>query len=1298
MAKDNLVQLVDEKLETLEEGFTKEFLNEWLEAGGQDDLPDDILAELGIDHSEDEDVIVNVEEEPDTSPVPEEVLNDLSEDPEELMGQAQGAYAVEDYAGAVLILERVIELDPQHSEAQELYREANHKVLEHQSHQKLIDLKTVLRTSQDIQKLDNAVNEAAGLLAEGKGDDDLEQLLELGKKTRDDKKAIQGAGTTAEAFGEYDAVADALADMDAAILRGEETYFDARSNDVRPINIIYEEFSEQLPSLALDVMQLKLTRAKDQMGPHPEAAVDLLEEALALKGLTKKQKTELQGQLDATQKRQKKKQQAEKALQRADAESDSIKAFQQVVKARDAYEDYPDIGTYINSYGSQALTYLGVLVEQAEEKVTSALANEETEALAAIASSTEAEELPAFDKARKAVHDVQLLAGKIDYENAQGDKQALMGRLQAQLDEITDSLQHRNRIQANYFKLKQAIDKGQTKKAKTIYNDLDVEIQNDVVIKELGSLLDSVLGVDDKIVRVERLLDKSDWQEALVELDKLGDEAQVVERIPQLRLEADIGILGDQINAAWFSDDLITVQDYFNQLDRLVEKALESELISKSWKENLYQQLHRDERLHQIEENQPNDDAAARQINDIEQQLEQPGFHFDIIDQLIEISSQPTNYKGQALRRAREVKDKLQTLGVEELARLRKAGLDDYESAYNLANKLQQYDMVKDKQARELRLWAVVGFYEQEHARLEMFKNWEEIIKNWENAVQSFKAVKDLWDKLADVRKACLMDYVDEALKERQIEDALQFLENPDEICVYDSELPFIVDIRADQDLNSRRQIAQAMMDATTNNEQGNYEVAIGNLDRMHQEMMRPELAYMRDELSENAVNYLLEQGNIYVDAPGKKKNLPLGIEQYVRALAIDPDNLLAQQRIKQLEADVHTEINRAITLLNDYEIQLEPLETQLEKARGDEQKAQNLIKVSGLLTDDSDEGFVTKLQNARAKVLSIIPQMEEARRQISELEADQPRWLGIMRGGKWGEVERSLRSLRMKLPANHPQLSELAERLEQARQFRNKLEQAEAQFRSCFNQDQFNQFDEVRENLQQVLVEIDAEYDGEPFGIIHPEYFIVDRFVGGKIVKLDEIIKIAEQRAQNYSECHYWHMEISQDYEAVKSQKQIIDGLRQRDDSAYYEFVRGIDEFLTVAEKVIVRINGQDGTDDELCQPLSIKARKLRKKEDLWGKELESWSKRETLNLQALKKSVAEGIEGIGVDIVDNGETIGDMIDELIQSSTEFVNKSQFGDAMDMVTFALNYYRNANTPSKDFLTHLKYIIDSNSK
>lgn len=1290
MDKEKLAQLIRDNIEEIQDEFAKELLVEWLETGMEGESPVD-LEELGFDLSDDEvsDPQADAEELEDVAEL-KEIPKESEKTPEELMGEANEAIGKENYAGAAVILQQVIDLDSQHTEAKELYREVNQKVLQQQSQQELVELKSILSLSDDIEELDKAVNKAHGLMVTQQGDADLERLMAEGKHRRDEKIMLHGGTFTAAQTGDYKELSKAIDEINAAISRSEKTWYDPTKNQYLPINEVADSFDKLLKSTAIKLMQRLIARAQKQEVAYPEVAIELLTEARSLKGLDTPQLNELDGYLDATNKRLIKKREAEKYLKEADDESDAIRGFRCLQRARNAYPDYPELKEIFQNYGNQAMTYLGVLVDQAEENVSSALANEETEALAAIATSSEAEELPAFGKARQAVQEVQLIAGKIDFDNLQGDKQVMIDRLQAQLDLITQRLRRRNRIQTNYFKLKQAVDKGQTKKAKTIYNDLDIEYQNDVVIKELGSLLDSVLGVDDKIVRVERLLDCSDWLEALEELDKLADEEQVVERISQLRAEAEIGLLGDQIDTAWFDDDLIAVDDYFQRLDRQLENSIDSKLFASDRKNQLYEKLQRSERLKQIGQNRPNDEGAERQIREIEKLLDKPGFHFEALDQLDEISQQPTNYRGRARRHAQELRNALGQQGIDELARLRAQDLDDYEVAYDLANNMQKYGLIEGDDARKLRLWAVVSYYEQEHDRLKAFRNWEEIIKNWENAARTFKAVRDLWEKLAEVRKACLIDYVDESLKNRQPEQAILYLESPEEICVFDPDLPFIVDIREDQDLRIRKRISQAMIEASTDYEAGNYEVAIGNLDRLYSELERPELAYLRDELQENAVSHLLEEGNKFVT---DENDLPRGIEHYARAMAIEPDNLMAQQRIKQLDADVRAEITRTITHLSEFEISLEPLDSQLEEARASEQKALNLIKVSELISDDTEEGFVSKLEKARAKVLAEIPKIEGARRRLRELEVDQPRWLGIMRQGKWNEVDVTLRELRSILPNNHPQLGELAERLGDASHYRNKLEKAEAEFQHVFNQDEFDKFDEAKEELLQVLAEIDAKYEGEPFGIIHPEYFVVDRFSRGKIIGLDEIIKIAEARAQNFAECQYWHMEIEQDYEIVKSQRNHIDDLRKRDKQAYYDHVHSVEEFINTAQKIVEQIIGGGS---QKTQPQSIKARTKIREAETWGKEIEKRKKKENLQLQSLHKDVVASLTNIGITPDDNIETVGELLDNVVQICTEYVNNGQFDDANGLISFAQEYYRNASIPNKMYLDHLKEIIYNN--
>ena len=116
------------------------------------------------------------------------------------MAQALDAKEREDFESALLSLDVLLSIEPTHKEAKKLQKEISVLFDEHQSYNEIKKFISVLEEETDIVALDEAVNEASALLGEGKGDNLLKEALKRGRARYDEKRMLQGAGTTASGW------------------------------------------------------------------------------------------------------------------------------------------------------------------------------------------------------------------------------------------------------------------------------------------------------------------------------------------------------------------------------------------------------------------------------------------------------------------------------------------------------------------------------------------------------------------------------------------------------------------------------------------------------------------------------------------------------------------------------------------------------------------------------------------------------------------------------------------------------------------------------------------------------------------------------------------------------------------------------------------------------------------------------------------------------------------------------------------------------------------------------------------
>lgn len=1225
-------------------------------------------------------------------------------DVEELMRDALNAFEDQDYTSAAAAVGVVLSIEPGNTDAVKLRRDIERAQDRQRRDARLNELKSLLRRQDvDIKKLDDAVNEADGLLRESKGDDELRDLVEVGRRNRDAKRTAQGAGTTVEAFEIYDELIVSLNDMDAANLRNEENWFDYRADEYRPLSEVMAEFRKQLPVLALQAAQKKIARARDELEKYPGRAVDLLKEARELKGLESGSKSEIDGLLNDATERYSRWQKADKLLEQArkERQTDEIKALQTVREAQRSYPGYPDIEDEVNVFGGAAVNALDLRLNAANQDVRALLAQEANEALQQVTTGKPVAK-SVFDRAVDHVRQVEEAAGKIEYDSPR--KQEILVEARRISDDIEQIRQRRNALHTLYLKVKQDIDAGRDKRAAENFEQITPDQRNDPVTQYLYSQLQSVLGVDEVIKNIERMLDERQWQQALDRIEEYKSKNEAVERIEELEFEARFGDFREKIEMAWNEEDYLLVKDLVRALEVRLEAGLKNNHVQPDRRERLWEEMGLAQRMEEIERRSTYDEGVGRNFEDINARLKTKGFHFDVLDELAALAEMESNYIGRVRKTHREQGEKLRESALAELSKLQHAGTKDFQHAYELANQLHARNMLHNTGDRKLREWAVIGLYRQREQNYRTDNNWHEILVLWEGAVKEFDSSLELREILKEVRRDCLIFHIEQALADNDWQKVEDYLKDPVSVCVVDKELAYHIDYREDQALDKLNQTARVLQQADELFTQGEYEAAIKSLTDLSQTIGHRQLGRRAIELQEASVQALNQNGNAYLSGKdGKKKDLPRAIELFARASSIDPNDKLSQQRIGDHRVEVLNEIQIVCGDIDELTITMEDVQNQLNVLREKEQKIKNFLAVVGLVAGKEEKEIRRQLQDAQAAMLEIKPKLERARKEIERYAPDSLDWKEVLVRGNWSGPTAAIDQLRNLLPPRHPQMVELENRRRAADQKRNELNDIEERFRIAFQEDAFDEIQQLRQEFMDTLLSV-VERPGaggenllkelmqgtamDPYGIVTTNYSIRDSFSAKELTGLDNIFDLAVIRQSNYKQCKEWHDAVEDAYAKAQAAAQKAETLYNTDKRPSYGLAKALDEVVLSCENMARVFRATT------LEPQSHKAKGLFENANERMSEIKSWHEKSDRQVKTLVAELKREFQAhqFPKTEIEKDSSPAALMDAVLADIAQTINRRSFKEAEQVVRIGLRYYQAEKTPNRDLLQYFQEV------
>ncbi len=144
------------------------------------------------------------------------------------------------------------------------------------------EIRSGLKERKNIRILGNSVYEAEALYTEGKLPEELINLLYAGRKAYDEIRQEQGEETSSMRFGDLHSCKIALDKIRERVIRGEQYYYDATIDEVRPSIEILRFADTLFKQRSEDTAQYVIDLVNKNLSSHPFYAAQLLRDNLEL--------------------------------------------------------------------------------------------------------------------------------------------------------------------------------------------------------------------------------------------------------------------------------------------------------------------------------------------------------------------------------------------------------------------------------------------------------------------------------------------------------------------------------------------------------------------------------------------------------------------------------------------------------------------------------------------------------------------------------------------------------------------------------------------------------------------------------------------------------------------------------------------------------------------------------------------------------------------------------------------------------------------------------------------------------
>lgn len=358
----------------------------------------------------------------------------------DLLMQANAVRSAGESAKARELYNAILALERENSDARLALQEMDDLVQEQVSGQKLNELRAGLKERRDIKRLGDAVYDVEALDQEGRLPDELAALLKEARDTYDKTRLQMGEETTQMRFGDIEARAKAVADLQARVVKGDKYILDATTSSERPATEVLREAQALFEQASEDTAQYELSLAEKNKTLRPAYVRHRLQEALK-KPFFEQHKRKLEEKLSEVERFLQAEERAAQLQEKALQAASQIEKLALLLQAQGVFPNLTGLGEQVAQVRPVALSLLQAEIDDNLRLAESLLTSEEfNEARQAVGEAEkEANTWPESQKPEEIqnlLHRAASLRARIDdIESAWKEYQKLSSRIRQQVSD-----------------------------------------------------------------------------------------------------------------------------------------------------------------------------------------------------------------------------------------------------------------------------------------------------------------------------------------------------------------------------------------------------------------------------------------------------------------------------------------------------------------------------------------------------------------------------------------------------------------------------------------------------------------------------------------------------------------------------------------------------------------------------------------------------------------------------------------------------------------------------------------------
>jgi serine/threonine protein kinase len=1247
-----------------------------------------------------------------------------------------------DFARIYEVIADLRMLDSNSPDASNLEREL--AVYEHRK--VLRRLKEDLLTLEDSGPLNDRINTANQIVSEGKGDLDLEALINKAIERRNTIRKFQGELTTQDALADLDGLNKVWTELEASRQKGLTTFFDQRNNQDRLLTEFRSEVEQKRALLALEAVTKIEVRAlghmPDEGTRHPKRAIEELELALSISGQSNENKKRLQRLLtdeqgplqESWQEQARKWDKADALLAKSYETNDILQKLNLVRRARQVYP-YHEVTQDLKRLMTSACASLKERLRQSIELGENELQNAPTEA-ERLRRQNSAQPLQSFYNARRPVNEVLLLLAELQADERTDELKEQVKLADAFLKRVDRAEEHRRNIAADYVRIHAYIDRSDKKAAQEAYDALQDDFRADPEIRYLREQMDQFLGVEELVQEARRYRKTQMWEDCRRICDQIDQKTQAERQgfqteLNQIRAEANLYIHEQNIRQALEGS-------YYEQAATLIKKFdLEGDAGQESLKRALSEALDLQVARKDLHARQTVDrqfsvrqqwEKANKELASLETKLakvkeansETGMSEYEIVravqlhDLLNDLRVAESSYKGVLRDGFARSQTVLHDFLAHELQRhydlylgtgMEERKKFDYEPAYHKARLMVEKKLayVQDSDRRR---WALLGYFDQQEREI---SDPEQKVKNWEIAYEQFPEPV-FRRRMREAQLDYLVHVLDQCLQAQDYERVEKLLSRAEILPAYSQ--PFNYDQYEEPRLEVRKQFADILkQNAALDTREDyfgivlNYDGLLTTLDGLEQKLVGDLQAIARKQRSqvvEQSVNKLLEKGERLSSAAGSERDIPGAMGAYAAALQLNPDHLRVRTIIKNNAGEIILQSDRAIQEAQSARSNIgqDNLSARIDEYSALAIRLRSLAAAClQLRRNDKAEEIERVLEGGTDNLLKVLRELEECQKLLKHIDPDGPVWKNQCLGeGNWDDANKVLQKLRQSIiGGGHKAALELDERIELHREVRNSMNKLKEEIRDAIRNDDFNngldRCDKIDHALNEnmVLNGIAPSFPPvDPYKIIPKDWREFDLFTRKRIPYFGD-----DPNPPMPVEPDVKKMTLRQVFEVRKNNLRIWEAVHKTINGAHLRLV----EPSGSMDEIRPRRQPNQPTRNQLDQVLSY-LEKSRLALEACRQLMLTTAEPLSRVADTLRRTCQRLLEEMESEHNLAGEDRRDLeedeklIQHLIDMAVDALEKNQDSEASDHISAANDFYQDSeHNPNREFIQHLSEVL-----